>query len=151
MSVSKQKVLNETIKWMLLLVFLAGAGLISESIYENFFPSVNQIEMGSKNHFVSVDFYELYKQGKIPKFFFQIKKIKWNYIDQSLKDEIPELSLPFKEKPYGLYNLEVEAFSSSHEKIKIAVLQMSLIEIKSGNKIWELSRSYEIKNEKKPD
>ena len=135
-------------KWILFILLITGIGLLSESLYQNFIPSVEQIEMHSQSHFVSRDFYRLYKKGEIPKYFFQLKNIKWSYHDDELKDQIPEESIPFKTSIGGLYNLEVDAFSSIQKNSKIAVLQMNLIEVKTGNKIWELSRNYEIRNTK---
>jgi hypothetical protein len=134
----------QTTKWILFLLLLTGVGLLSESLYEKFIPSVTQIEMQSQSHFVSRDLYEMYKKGEIPKYFFQLKNIKWSYYDEELKKQIPMESIPFKTSMAGAYNLEIDAFSSSKKTSKIAVLQMNLIEVKSGNKIWELSRNYEI-------
>ncbi len=139
---------SHLIKWILFTFLIAGIGLLSESIYESFMPSVDQIEMQSLNHFVSKDLYETYKEGLIPKSFFQLREITWSYYDDDLKMKIPPESIPFKTSAGGLYKLEVDAFSSQKEDTKIAILQMNLIEIKSGNKVWELSRNYEIKNSK---
>lgn len=139
---------SQPIKWILFLLLLTGIGLLSESVYQKFVPSVEQIEMQSQSHFVSRDLYAMYKKGQIPKYFFQLKNIKWSYYDEDLRTEIPEGSIPFKTSIRGAYNLEIDAFSSPQKSSKIAVLQMSLIEIKSGNKIWELSRNYEIKSKK---
>ena len=101
-----------------------------------------------ENHFVSRDLHEMYRKGQIPKHFFNLKSIKWSYYDSELKTQIPEEVLPFKASSTGAYNLEIDAFSSPKKTSKIAVLQMNLIEVKTGNKIWELSRNYEIPNSK---
>ncbi len=138
----------QVIKWILFTFLIAGLGLLSESVYEQFIPSVSQIEMQSQNHFVSKDLYEMYKKGQIPKSFFQLKDIKWSYYDETLKTQIPPESIPFKTSAGGIYKLEVDAFSAPSENMKIAIIQMNLIEIKSGNKVWELSRNYEIKSTK---
>lgn len=139
---------SQAIKWILFTFLIAGLGLLSESIYEKFIPSVDQIEMQSQNHFVSKDLYEMYKKGQIPKSFFQLKDIKWSYYDETLKTQIPPESIPFKTSVGGIYKLEVDAFSTPSNNMKIAIIQMNLIEIKSGNKVWELSRNYEVKNSK---
>jgi hypothetical protein len=135
-------------RWIFFILLVAGIGLLSESLYQKFIPSVDQIEMQSQSHFVSRDFYEMYKKGQVPKYFFQLRNIKWSYYDEELKSQIPQESLPFKTSTGGAYNLEVDAFSSPQKTSKIAVLQMSLIEVKTGNKVWELSRNYEIQNKK---
>ncbi len=135
-------------KWILFILLVTGIGLLSESFYQNSVPSIQQIEMQSQSHFVSRDFHQLNKKGQIPKYFFQIRNIKWSYHDQDLKKDIPEESIPFRATASGLYNLEIDAFSSQQKTSKIAVIQMNLIDIKTGNKIWELSRNYEIENSK---
>ena len=135
-------------KWFFFILLVAGIALLSESLYERSTPPVVQMEMQSQSHFVSRDLYDLYKKGQIPKFFFNLRSIKWSYYDDELRKQIPEEVLPFKATSNGAYNLEVDAFSSQKTNSKIAILQMNLIEIKSGNKIWELSRNYEIQNSK---
>ncbi len=135
-------------KWILFLLLVTGVGLLAESFYQNSVPSVQHIEMQSQSHFVSRDLHQLHKQGQIPKYFFQLKNIKWSYHDEDLRKDIPEESIPFKANASGLYNLEVDAFSSQQKTSKIAVIQMNLIEVKTGNKIWELSRNYEIDTSK---
>lgn len=137
---------HQITKWILFILLVTGMGLLSESLYEKFIPSIDQIEMHSQSHFVSRDLYEMYKKGQLPKYFFKLKNIKWSYYDDNLKNQIPENSIPFKTSASGTYNLEIDAFSSLQKESKITVLQMSLIEIESGNKIWELSRNYEIPN-----
>lgn len=139
---------SQPIKWILFTFLIAGLGLLSESVYEKFIPSVEQIEMQSQNHFVSKDLYEMYKKGQIPKSFFQLKDIKWSYYDETLKTQIPPESIPFKTSVGGVYKLEIDAFSAPRDDMKIAIIQMNLIEIKTGNKVWELSRNYEVKNSK---
>lgn len=144
----REKLASHPTKWIFFLLLIAGIGFLSESLYQNFVPSIEQIEMNSQSHFVSRDLYQMYKKGQVPKYFFQLKKIKWSYYDEELKLQIPEESIPFKTVLNGLYSLEVDAFSSPQDDSKIAILQMSLIEIQSGNKVWELSRNYEIPNAK---
>ena len=134
--------------WILFLLLVTGVGLLAESFYQNSVPSVQHTEMQSQRHFVSRDLHQLYKKGQIPKYFFQLKNIKWSYHDEDLRKDIPEESIPFKATASGLYNLEIDAFSSQQKTSKIAVIQMNLIEVKTGNKIWELSRNYEIDTSK---
>jgi hypothetical protein len=140
---------NNSTKAILLLLFCAGITLLGDAIYENFQintkKDTNHLELLSQDHFVSRDMYELDKSGKIPSSFFHLKNIKWSYYDTDLQKQIPEKSLPFKTSPDGDYDLEVDAFSSPQKTGKIVILQMSLIDDRTKNKIFELSRNYEIK------
>ena len=143
---------SQATKWIFFFLMMAGLGLLGQFFYEKNEPATAHLEMQSQsqfeNHFVSRDLYEMYRKGQIPKHFFNLKSIKWSYYDNELKTQIPEEVLPFKATNSGAYNLEIDAFSSSKKTSKIAVLQMNLIEVKTGNKVWELSRNYEIPNTK---
>lgn len=138
---------SQPTRWILFILLITGVGLFSEALYQKSIPLIDHIDLRSKTptHFVTRDLSTLSNTGKLPKYFFQLKNIKWSYYDEELKQQIPVESLPFKTTSNGLYNLEVDAFSSSQKTPKVTIIQMSLIEIKSGNKVWELSRNYEIK------
>ncbi len=97
----------------------------------------------------SIDAYEAqYDFINSEDYIFQLKNIKWSYHDKELKTQIPTETFPFKTTLGGQYNLDIDAFSSKKESSKIVILQLNLIEIKSGDKVWELSRNYEIQNNK---
>jgi hypothetical protein len=136
------------IRWVWFILLLAGVGLFSESLFQKFMLPEIQVEMTSKGNQVNRDFHQLYLDGKIPNFFFRLKSINWTYYDKELKVQIPNDSLPFKTSPNGSYDLNIDAFSSSQENIKNAILQLNVIDLKSGNKIFELSRNYEIQIKK---
>lgn len=144
--------MNKLVKLLLLICFIVGLGFVATPLFNEQIAvkskgSVNNIDLSSTNHFVSQDFISLYKAGKIPKSFLDLKSIDISYRDEQLKSLIPTQSLPFKTSKKGRYKLEVEAFSAPDEKFKVVVLQLNLFDTKNGNKIFELSRNYEVKNQ----
>ncbi len=149
MSPEKYSRSNPIIKFLVVLMFASGLSLLGFSLYQKLVPNADSIQMSSQSHFVSRDIYSLYKKGKIPRYFFQLKSIKWTYYDKDLKKVIPQNSLPFKISPNGQFSLEVDAFSAPQENSKAVVLQMNLFDNKTKNKIFEMSRNYEVEMPKK--
>lgn len=144
--------MNKLVKSLLVICFLVGLGFVvgpflSEQNPNEEGKSTNNIDLSSSSHFVSQDFVSLYKAGKIPNSFLDLNSINIIYRDEQLKKLIPTQALPFRTTSKGRYKLEIEAFSAPDEKFKVVVLQLNLFDSKSGNKIFELSRNYEVKNQ----
>lgn len=151
-NINSQKA-NQFAPIFFILIFGLGVGVILKSYFyethnneEKKQTQILMSQLETSKNFVTEDFKRLYKENKLPEFFLKLKKITWAYREADLKDLIPENSVPFRPINSGLYNLEIEAFSAPSEKTRVIVLQFNLFEIKSGNKVFELSRNYEIPN-----
>jgi hypothetical protein len=97
---------------------------------------------------IEVDFNQLIKTGSLPRYLNSLRKIDWIYHDLSLKSLIPIESLPFRTSPQGNYKVEIDVFSADSSKSRTVILQMNFTEIVTGNKIFEISRNYEFKQQK---
>lgn len=139
---------------ILSLVFLMGIGLLiyssRQDVKQTKIPEIQVTELEqaleSNSHFVAVDFKFLYHQKHLPKAFLDLHQVKVIYQEDALKAVVPPQAIPFKTYPTGKHDLEIEVFSAPTKEHKIVVLQMNLIHRQSGNKIFELSRNYEVPN-----
>lgn len=138
---------------ILAIAFCAGIGILIQShLGIDTVPNSEQnLDVNSSSHFVSQDFFTLNKEKKLPIVFGDLKNINLTYHDTNLKKIIPKDAIPFKTHKSGRYKLDIEAFSAPDDKSTIIVLQMNVIDTKTGNKIFELSRNYEVQKKEKPD
>lgn len=138
---------------ILSLCLLAGLLLLTQPLWT---PNDNQIERPKSTeidpslHFVTRDFMALRQSKSLPHYFGKLAKMSIAYHDQDLKSVIPKDVLPFPIDPKERYHLEAEAFSAPEGKKKVVILQINIIESKSGNKVYELARNYEITAPQKP-
>lgn len=105
-----------------------------------------QVDQFLERHPVTEDFLILISNQHLPAELYSLREIQWNYYDPELEKLIPKSSIPFKTSDSGDFKLIIDAFSAPQKKSRISILQLNIVEIKSGNKIWELSRSYEFQD-----
>lgn len=149
--------MKQTALLILIVAFITGVYLLiaPSSQNKNSVLKKESLELGSNANFVTQDFVNLFKQNKLPPQFWDLNKIEFLYHDPELQKLVPPTSLPFRTKNDGKFKLEVETFSAPDENKKIIVLQLNVLDLKSKNKVYELSRNYEVDLEQfkkeKPD
>lgn len=147
--------------WLALFVFFVG--LASYLAEELFFPLRPSVPQGSLEWTVHQDFKKLKEESQLPPEFENVHQV---FIADRRQEKTPinwpEVSkFHFKQKPDGLYDLHIEILettdnqkntknksdrkrtASEDEDADGLILQFSLFEVQSKNKIWELSRTYQ--------
>lgn len=93
------------------------------------------------------DIQHLLEKEKLPSYWNNIRiieKIPAN--DDILAAEwVKSVSPPVKVNPDGKYSLEILFLSQKNEAEEKAVIQHHIIHIPSGNSVWELGRTYQLK------
>lgn len=134
--------------WLLVFVFFVG---LSSYLLEDLLTPPISFKVGSLEDKIHNDFVNLEKSKSLPTHFRNLNRFK-------IKDHRthqPQISwekiapIHFPSNPLGTLELQIEIFDSrasdSADKSKSADLvfiQFSLFEIKTENKVWELTRSY---------
>ncbi len=131
-----------------LFVFFIGlATFLAEDIW---FPASQryQFSPGSLESQIQLDINKLTKNGHLPKAIFELEKV---YILDQRKGKAQlngkDLSSRvFKPNSNGNFELQIEIFdtqdSDPNSTANFPIVQFSLFDKKSKNKIWELSRQY---------
>lgn len=146
-----------------LLIFLLAIGL-AYFTYDQFSEEFTWVTASPSQRIILLvqkDFQKLTKEHAVPPEWNQISKVTYimnSPVTESLMGESrPELSLSPNDRTSIIGNLnyeaEVEVIDIPDEKNPGFILQISLLNIKTKNKIFEIGRSYYFKelNEKKPD
>jgi hypothetical protein len=146
--------------WLALFVIMGAiASFLAE---ETFFPLRAPFQKGSLEALVNDDLNQLEKTNQLSA---DLKNVNQVFIvdrresdkDKNKKEIVtnwPELSkIHFPQKKDGKYDLQIEVFTDQESNQKpsdseMVILQFSLFEKDTKNKIWELSRSYPTQNKK---
>lgn len=82
---------------------------------------------------------------KLHKDWEKIKEVEMIGGTPTAKKWVQSLKSPLKTNPKGLYKLEVLVLSWNDQKAEGAIVQYDLIDMKSGNLVWELGRTFQFK------
>jgi hypothetical protein len=136
------------LKYVWLALFALFVGIASYLAEEIFFPIRPPFTQNSPEMAIYLDIKDLQSKKNLPP---EIQNINEVYIsDHRLKKtDLNWVEITkhfFHRKPKGTYDLQIEAFdapdSEKKETSSIFILQLSLFDKTTKNKIWELSRSY---------
>ena len=92
--------------------------------------------------YISRDLAQSYKDGSLPPQWGLIQKIKYRDLSEANKQIIQKDELAIPTQPAGQYELEIETLDVSDDQKPKIILQMSLFDMRSNNKIWELGKTY---------
>jgi hypothetical protein len=91
----------------------------------------------------------LFQNNYLPKFWTELKEVNFVSTSKGSEQWLLEAKPKIHTEPNGKYSLEYVLIDDSEpdKQLTIALVQMSVIEIASGNKIWELARVYSLDDE----
>lgn len=90
------------------------------------------------------DLKKLRNQGHLPAEWASLKKISYFFESKEIEKKIL-YKLPIQAHETGRYLLELEFFEAPDESEPKLILQMSLVDLETNNKAWELGRTYSLK------
>lgn len=135
--------------WLFLFVLLIGiASYLAEEI---FFPVRPSVPKNSIEWTIHLDFKKLNEEGQLPPELNQVRQIfTLDRRQQQAPINWQEVSkFHFPQKSDGIYDLQLEIFSTEDPNQKPdpndptgIIIQYSLFDTKTKNKIWELTRTY---------
>lgn len=144
------------LRYIVLACFALLVSIASFLAEDLFFPASPPFTRGTIELEISKDLKKLRENQQFPPSLSDLKQV---FISDHRfeKTELnwPKLShLYFPQKLDGKYDLQIEVFDSEADETLVAedaliILQMSLFDAKSKNKILEISRSYKISELKK--
>lgn len=133
--------------WLALFVVLVAiASFLAEEL---FFPLKQPFQPGTLEMQIHEDFTQLKKDNQLPETLKDVREVF--VLDQRTekqKNKWQELSqLHFPKSENGKYDLQIEVFNNEGRDRKsitenLTILQLSLFEKDTKNKIWELGRTY---------
>ena len=156
--IPKGPTLTSMLKYFVLACFALLIGVASYLAEDLFFPERPPFKRGSFESGVSQDLKKLQEDSQLPPVFSEIRQVFLS--DHRLKKtdlNWKKLSqLYFPQKNDGKYDLQIEVFDSDTEvttekspKDTLVVMQISLFDVRSKNKVSEISRSYKFSDLKK--
>jgi hypothetical protein len=136
------------LKYVWLALFALFVGIASYLAEEIFFPIRPPFAQNSPEMAIYLDIKDLQSKKSLPSEIqnlnevfisdHRLKKTDLNWVDIAKQF--------FHRKPKGAYDLQIEVFDApdgeKKENASIFILQLSLFDKTSKNKIWELSRTY---------
>jgi hypothetical protein len=90
------------------------------------------------------DFAQLKKENKLPKEWTSIAKVEFQMNSTLAKALLGKERPHFKLSPNGTHYLEVEIIDVPDEENPGLILQSSLFDLKTGNKVFEIGRTYNM-------
>lgn len=93
---------------------------------------------------VSEDFSIMREKKLLPEQWDQIQYVAYGFNSEFQKKLINDRRLSFPEKPSGTHRLQVEFIDAPDDENPSIILQLSLFEIGSENKIWETAKTYSL-------
>lgn len=98
----------------------------------------------SFSQMVSEDIEFLRLKGRIPKQWDEIQYVAYNFHSEFQQNLINGEKLNIADSPSGKNRLEIEFIDVPDQDNPSVILQMSLFELTTQNKIWELGRTYSL-------
>ena len=86
----------------------------------------------------------LKKSGKLPDGFNHIREIEIKSDNSPARDWIDDLKRRVPTEPTGTYKLSVMVIHWIEDTRYGAIVQYNLVDTKSGNTVWELSRTFKL-------
>lgn len=139
------------IQKLLGLLFLVGAGFLAwTALNENstlLSPSKEAPKNLSFSDFVSADLSSLRSQGQLPKEWADIQHVSYLMHTAFQKELVGNQKFKaIPENPSGRYKLEIEFIDVPDDAEPGLILQMSMMDIQTNNKVWELGRTYPLRS-----
>lgn len=138
------------LRYLWLFLFVLFLGLASFLAEDLFFPRRPSFPQTSLEWTIFWDLKKLKEEKKLPEYLNDVRQIF--IVDRRTQSnslnwlEISKFLFP--QKANGSYDLQIEIFEINNEKAppkkRVLFCQMSLFEEKTKNKVWELSRSYNL-------
>ncbi len=100
-------------------------------------PLYKKLEIQWRN-----DVEDLEASKRLPSSWFDVKELEVIGGTPETKDWLQRIQVPLKTKPGGGFHLEVLVVAWEEEGKRGALVQYNLVDIKSGNNIWELGRTF---------
>ncbi|MBX2988822.1 MAG: hypothetical protein KF802_13105 [Bdellovibrionaceae bacterium] len=94
--------------------------------------------------FISEDLSQNDQQGLLPKEWRSIHSVNYSFENERQKQLLNINNIRIPKNPQGQYQLDVDVIDVPDEENPSIILQMSLSDLKSKNKIWELGRFYSL-------
>ncbi|HRO68093.1 MAG TPA: hypothetical protein PL182_11060 [Pseudobdellovibrionaceae bacterium] len=139
------------IQKLLGLILLAGAGFLAwNAFYEKSLSPNSQKAEAPKSvsfsDFVSTDLSSLRSQGHLPKEWDEIQHVSYLMHSAFQRELIGKHKISaIPENPSGRYKMEIEFIDVPDDEDPSLILQMSMMDIQTNNKVWELGRTYPLK------
>ena len=136
-------------RYFMLGLFVVFAGFATYFAEEAFFPEKSSFSRNSIEHSIDSDLIQMREQNSAI-FFHQLKKV---YLSDHRTEKVPIdwskiFSKHFEEKNDSKQILQIDLFDSSDGKNpkerNLLVVQYSLLDESTKNKLWEISRTYEL-------
>jgi hypothetical protein len=91
----------------------------------------------------------MHQSGHLPKMWDHLKEVKFVATSKGAEIWLEQAKPKIATSENGQYLLEFVLIDDSEpaKKTTVALVQMSIIDIKSGNKLWELARYYSLDND----
>lgn len=94
--------------------------------------------------FVSEDLAHMRKKNLLPAPWASIQYVTYNYNSDFQRELINNEKIKIKDGPAGRYRLEIEFIDVPDDENPALILQYSLFELASNNKVWELGKTYSL-------
>lgn len=93
---------------------------------------------------ITTDLERLSRRRILPPQWSSIRSVAYNFKSDQQRQLFGEIKLPINERPNGDCTLEIEFIDVPDKQRPSLILQMSLTDFKTKNKIWELGRTYNV-------
>jgi hypothetical protein len=125
----------------IILIFAACAIFVSGRININYWlqPADRRLQISMSN-----DWQKLAAQRLLPTQLSQVSQVDYASDASQASEWIKTLGSPVKRNPQGGYQLNIYVIQWIDGHDQGAIVQYDLLEKKTQNKIWEMSRSYKI-------
>ena len=116
---------------------------------ESFSLNMSSMQMNSSSKTLynkwKEDLAKLKQNNQLPGGFDSIKEINYSPLSSMAGQWVSGIIIPISVKKDGKYRLNLEIDSWSENNKTAAVVHYQMIEIRSGNTVWEFGRTYPIR------
>lgn len=131
------------------LVLLIAAAVFAVIAYDPFDLESFDLRNGLRgrhgfSELVSEDFSLMKKKNLLPKAWDSIQYVAYNFHSDFQRALVGNRKFAIKDGPQGRHRLEIEFIDVPDEENPSVILQMSLFDLDSNNKIWEMGRTYAV-------
>lgn len=130
-----------------LVLIIAAGGLVWLSMNPEGLP-LPSVSTNSKplsfSAFVSEDLMHMRQKKMLPAAWGSIQYVAYNFNSDYQQALINNEKIKITESPSGRYRLEIEFIDVPDDEHPALILQYSLFELASNNKIWELGKTYPL-------
>lgn len=130
---------------------LLGIGCVLFIVYQQSIVLSTPGEIFAKKFEADIEY--LQQTGYLPKTWSNLKEVKFVSTSKGSESWLTQAKPYIVTIPDGKYSLEYVLIDDSEpeKQLTVALVQMSMFEVESGNKIWELTRIYSLDDENDED